>query len=272
MGRVRRDETPGSIKHVYCRGNRGELVFEDDGDYAAFTEKLFELANKMRIDILAFCLMPNHFHLCVRKNAEGATLAKFMQRLNLWHARQYNSKHGVRGRLNESRYRAKIVDSDSYLINLVRYIHLNAVRAGIVATVGEWKHCSHAMYLGKCKNPGVATGLVFEKLGGVAGYRACFENPVVSQEDLEHFRFKRQKTPARLPKGVPVAPHLKGPFGERVRLVYELTSRGHSQRELALKLQCGRTAIGRLLAAAIPDSTREVAKCSEQEEVYRRAA
>ena len=262
MGRPRRDEEVGKTHHVYCRGNRGGAVFEDEGDYAAFTEKLFELAALAMVDVVAFCLMPNHFHLCLRTREGGALLSQFMQRLNLWHARQYNWKHGVRGRLNESRYKAKVVDSEHYLLTLVRYIHQNPVRAGLVEQVAQWRYCSHGAYLGG-PNPGVATLEVLRLVGGLEGYRALVDSGLSPQEDLDRLRFKRQKMPVRLPPGAPVVPEVLGPQGERIRQAYSLRARGRSLREIGRALGCHRSTAARLLEAAV---------CREEEAVYLRAA
>ncbi len=274
MGRKRRNDAPGLIHHVYCRGNRGEPVFETEGDYEAFTRKLFELSLEARVEILAFCLMPNHFHLCLRTREDGKKLSKFMQRLNLWHARFFNLRHRVRGRLNESRYRAKVVDSEQYLLTLIRYIHLNPIRAELVQTLDAWKHSSHAAYLGGT-NPGVVTADVLRLAGGAEGYRELFKSVPLTPEDLERLRFPRRKMPVVLAPGAAVAPEISGPLGARIRVAYALRMQGLSSREIAIRLQTSKTTVARLLQAVAPRPTTDsgaASVCHEEEAVYRRAA
>ncbi|HEY3447349.1 MAG TPA: transposase [Myxococcales bacterium] len=243
MGRPLRNNAPEATHHVYCRGNRGEQVFEDAGDCAAFIEKLQALAEKLQVMVLAYCLMPNHFHLCVRTRHGGATLSEFMQRLNLWHARQFNRRHQVRGRLNESRFKAKEVDSMRYLLSLVRYIHRNPLHANLEPRVGEWKFSSHAAYVGT-EATWVATNEVLSLLGGVDGYRQFVEG-ASTPEEIAQCRFRRRRMPS-LEQAKSKMAGAEAALLERLRRACELFLRGRSFREIARELHCSKATISRM--------------------------
>src|SRR5687767_8959859 len=147
MPRAPRAQYRGALYHVFVRGNRRQKVFLDDDDYRDYVALLSKLARELDAEVLAYCLMPNHPHLCVR--TQGAPLSSLMQRLNTTHAVRFNRKYKVQGHLNEGRYRALVVDADVYLLRLVRYIHRNPVRAGLVARAGDWAHSSHREYLAR---------------------------------------------------------------------------------------------------------------------------
>jgi putative transposase len=167
MGRRTRIEFPGATYHVYARGNRQAGVFDSKGEYASYLEDLERIAGQHGTAVLAFCLMPNHTHLCLR--TDGDALSVVMQRLNLRHARRFNLLRDVRGRLNESRYCAQLVDSERYLLCLVRYVHQNPVRAGLAPTADDWPFSSHQAYRGRSYRF-VSTQEILARVGGAEGY------------------------------------------------------------------------------------------------------
>jgi len=167
MGRRARIEFPGATYHVYARGNRRAEVFDSQGEYAAYIEDLERIARQHATAVLAFCLMPNHTHLCLR--TDGDPLSVVMQRLNLRHARRFNLVRDIRGRLNESRYCAQLVDSERYLLCLVRYVHQNPVRAALATAADGWPFSSHHAYRGH-RYPFVSTAEVLARVGGAVGY------------------------------------------------------------------------------------------------------
>ncbi|MGC4118323.1 MAG: transposase [Myxococcales bacterium] len=231
MGRPHRNNAAGVTHHVYCRGNRGEKVFADIGDCEAFIEKLKSLAGKLNILVLAYCLMPNHFHICVRTQFGGSTLSKFMQCLNLWHARQFNRKHEVRGRLNESRFKSKVVDGDRYLVSLVRYIHQNPIRAGLESEFGQWRFTSHAAYLSP-EDTWVAKDEVLRILGSVASYRRFVEGPRTGAQELETIRFRRKRA-LTLERAKSVLALADSSQHKTLRRACELFTQGRPLKEIA---------------------------------------
>jgi|CXWL01.1.fsa_nt_gi REP element-mobilizing transposase RayT len=182
MGRAPRAQFPGALYHVYARGNRRERLFLDDDDYQSYIEALNHTATRLGVAVLAYCLMPNHPHLCVR--TDGTPLSVFMQRINTRHARRFNNKYALRGHLHEGRYRALLVDEAIYLLRLVRYIHQNPVRAGLTATLEAWAYSSHNEYLSP--NTWVAREPVLAHFSSLADYQA-FANQPSNTEDADTF-------------------------------------------------------------------------------------
>lgn len=112
--------------HVYNRGHRKLEIFLQSRDYERFLERIKEYKKKYQIALVAFCLMPNHFHFLLKQNALGS-ISSFMSDLCNSHSRFYNTKYEAVGSLFQGRFKAKRVDKDEYLIHLSRYIHLNPV-------------------------------------------------------------------------------------------------------------------------------------------------
>lgn len=112
--------------HIYNRGNRKDRIFLDTKDYLRFTKRLKEYKEKFEIDLLCYCLMPNHFHLLVQPKTQDS-ITKFMLSLCTSYSKYFNIKHEQVGRLFQERYRAKVVETDKYLLHLSRYIHLNPI-------------------------------------------------------------------------------------------------------------------------------------------------
>ena len=114
----------GTYYHVYNRGNRKQQIFLSDRDYERFLGKVLEYKKKFLINILAFCLMPNHFHFLLQQLTLNA-ISRFFSDLCNSHSRYFNVKYETVGSLFQGRFKAKRVDKDEYLIHLSRYIHLN---------------------------------------------------------------------------------------------------------------------------------------------------
>lgn len=112
--------------HIYNRGNRKCEIFLDYKDYQRFMRKLLEYAKKYELQLLSYCLMPTHFHLLVLPQSETA-ITKLMLSLCTSYSKYFNIRHALVGRLFQERFRAKIVETDEYLLHLSRYIHLNPV-------------------------------------------------------------------------------------------------------------------------------------------------
>jgi putative transposase len=126
MVRPLRIAYPGAWYHVTCRGNEKKDIFGDDLDRLKFLEILEKSVNLYDIEVHGYVLMPNHFHLLVV--TPEANLNSFMQRLNTAYTVYYNRRHERSGHLYQGRYKGIVVDSDSYMLELSRYVHLNPVR------------------------------------------------------------------------------------------------------------------------------------------------
>jgi len=157
MARKPRIHFPGALYHVISRGNQRQDIFLDDKDLNAFLSYLFEYKIRYPFHLYAYSLMKNHFHLLLE--VEGAPLSKIMQSLLFRYTRYFNKRYGKVGHLFQGRYKAILCDKDAYLLELVRYIHLNPIRAKVVKDPERYLWTSHLSYLGKVKD-----GLIEEDL------------------------------------------------------------------------------------------------------------
>lgn len=158
MARKQRIHFPGALYHVILRGNTQQDVFFEDCDRYRFFLLLQEGSEKFGYRIHAYCLMTNHIHLVVQV---GETpLSRIMQSLSLRYTTWINRRMNRSGHLFQGRYKAVLVDADSYLVELVAYIHLNPLRAGMAADPGDFAWCSHGAYLGREAVPWLTTDQV----------------------------------------------------------------------------------------------------------------
>ncbi|MBK8575920.1 MAG: transposase [Elusimicrobia bacterium] len=129
---------PGGLFHVIARGNERRKIFLDASDYSEFLDRLEIGLEKSKCRCLAWVLMPNHFHLLIQSGPQGSA-APLMRRLMTGYVGHFNRRYRRSGHLFQNRYKSILCDRDSYLTELVRYIHLNPMRAGIVKTLEELK-------------------------------------------------------------------------------------------------------------------------------------
>ncbi|ADI85523.1 transposase [Geobacter sulfurreducens] len=147
MARKPRIHYPGALYHVILRGNARQDIFHDPEDRYRFYLFLQEGSERFGHRILAFCLMTNHVHLAVQVGE--VPLSRFMQNITFRYTRWQNWRMGKTGHLFQGRYKSFLVDGDAYLQELVAYIHLNPVRAGMTTKLGNYTWSSHRAYLGK---------------------------------------------------------------------------------------------------------------------------
>jgi len=146
MPRQRRLHVRGGLYHAILRGNHRQPIFGDRDDYLSFEAILAGALDRYGASLFAYCWMPNHVHLAVQ--IADAPLGDLMRIVASRYARQLQQAVPTTGHLFERRYRARLVDADRYLLALVRYIHLNPVRARMVADPRDYPWSSHRAYLG----------------------------------------------------------------------------------------------------------------------------
>jgi len=151
MARPLRIEYPGALYHVTSRGDRQEPIFDDDRDRTAFLNVLGEVVSRFQWQCHAYCLMGNHYHLMV-ETPEG-NLTKGIRQLNSVFTQWSNHRHQRNGHLFKGRYKAILVDRDSYFLELARYIVLNPVRAAMVKQPQQWAWSSYGAMIGKSTAP-----------------------------------------------------------------------------------------------------------------------
>ena len=130
MSRAWRIEYPGALYHVLSRGNERRDIFVDDDDRCMFLDTLGEMVERFELDIAAYVLMGNHYHLLLRTHR--ANLSKSMQWFGVTYTNRFNSLNSHSGHLFQGRFKSMIVQNDAYLLRLSYYIHRNPVRAGMV--------------------------------------------------------------------------------------------------------------------------------------------
>ena len=154
MPRQPRLDAPGLLQHVMARGIERRDIFKDDKDRKAFLERLATVLEETQTQCYAWALIPNHFHLLLRT---GQTpLSKVMRRLMTGYAVTFNKRHKRSGHLFQNRYKSVVCEEDPYLLELIRYIHLNPIRAGLVKDLKEldkYPWTGHSAILGRRKNP-----------------------------------------------------------------------------------------------------------------------
>ena len=146
MPRRLRIEYPDAIYHVTSRGNRQEAIFADDFDRSKLLYIVSAAMLQFDAHVLAYCLMGNHFHFVLQ--TRQANLSKIMRDINGTYTQAFNRRHGKVGHVFQGRYHAAVVDADAYLLTVARYVELNPVRAGLVASPVEWPWSSFRAYVG----------------------------------------------------------------------------------------------------------------------------
>jgi putative transposase len=141
MARPLRVHVPGAMYHVMSRGNARQEIFLDDEDYERFFHRLAITSARFKVRCRACCLMPNHYHLVL----EPATLplSRMMQQLNSSYSQWFNRRHDRVGHVLQGRFRSLVLDDESYLRRVVRYIVLNPVRARLVEDPSQWRWSSY---------------------------------------------------------------------------------------------------------------------------------
>ena len=148
MARLPRLTLPGYPHHIIQRGNNRQAIFASAADYQTLLGLLLENAQKFKVAIHAYVLMPNHFHLLATpETADG--LPQMMQAVGRRYVRWFNDAQGRTGTLWEGRYKSTVIDTDQYLLTCMAYLDLNPVRAGLVGQAADHVWSSHGHYSGQ---------------------------------------------------------------------------------------------------------------------------
>ncbi len=149
MARPLRMEYPGAWHHVMNRGRRRETIFSDGRDYENFLAILQESSEMYGLRIAAYCLMPNHYHILAQ--TPFANLSRAMRHVNGVYTQRYNRRRNIDGQLFRGRYKSVLVEENSHLLELLRYIHRNPVRARMCTSLEEYPWSSHSGYASRGK-------------------------------------------------------------------------------------------------------------------------
>src|SRR5271163_2764361 len=140
MGRAKRAADGGLIYHVLNRANGRLRIFDDAADFEAFERILEEAVKRTGTDLLAFCLMPNHWHLVVKPNQDGE-LSRFVGWLTLTHTQRWHAhRHSAgTGHVYQGRFKSFPIQDDTHFLTVCRYVERNALRANLAARAEEWR-------------------------------------------------------------------------------------------------------------------------------------
>ncbi|AOT69959.1 transposase [Geosporobacter ferrireducens] len=149
MPRSARKKSKSGIYHIMLRGINQQSVFEAEEDYEKFINILNTYKKEIDYKIYAYCLMGNHIHLLIKEGKEE--LSNTMKRIGVSYVYWYNWQYGRKGHLFQDRYKSEPVEDDAYFFTVLRYIHQNPIKAGLVSDLGAYQWSSYREYIGKEK-------------------------------------------------------------------------------------------------------------------------
>ncbi|MBI2530984.1 MAG: transposase [Deltaproteobacteria bacterium] len=163
MARKPRVEFDGAFYHVIVRGNQRQRTFQDDRDRAAYLQRIEHYRQRYGFRFYAYVLMSNHVHLLLE--TKGVALSKIMQGIQASYTQSYNRRHRKVGHLFQGRYKAILCDRNAYLLELVRYLHLNPGRLREPEDPWRYRWSSHGAYLGKASPVKLDTQEILSQFG-----------------------------------------------------------------------------------------------------------
>jgi len=220
MPRSLRRVDAGLIYHILNRGNGRRMLFAKDADYLAFFKMLNEGLDRFAVDVLAYCLMGNHWHLMLRPRS-GDALPRFMAWLGTTHARRYHAHRpqSGAGHVYQGRYKSFPVQDDAHFLTVARYIHANPLRAGLVRRAQDWPWSSLSPH-------GSAPPLAEWPLDRPANWTALV-NSSMDERELARVR-------TSIARGRPFgSDKWTGAIASRLRLTSSLAPRGRPRKPLA---------------------------------------
>ncbi len=140
--------TQGGYYHFYNRGAHRESIFREPENYIFVLGKLKQYCRELTLTPIAYCLLPNHYHFLIRQDSEQAA-GLLPQRIFNSYSKAYNKRYGHSGTLFESQYKVITVHTESYALNVCRYIHANPVKHGIVTDLREWPYSNYLEWIGE---------------------------------------------------------------------------------------------------------------------------
>ena len=178
----------GNYYHVYNRGNNRQLIFLERENYLYFLRQLQARLISKGVDIVAYCLMPNHYHLLVYLQTDD--FSKLMQAFSLCYTKAINKRHHQVGSLFQGPFNAIHVNSDEYLATLTRYIHLNPVRANLVKKAEDWEFSSYQEYIELRRENLLNLSEMRSPFDTTEDYRSFVEDATISNKPIQHLIFE----------------------------------------------------------------------------------
>ncbi len=218
MSRPLRIEYPGAVYHLMNRGSARQKVFLTSADYREFLKTVSEANDLWGIEVFAYCLMPNHYHLCLR--TPRGNLSRVMRHIDGLYTQRFNRRHRRDGSLFRGRYKAIVVDADEYLLAVVRYVHLNPVGGRLARQPQEYRWSSHGEYLSGSKTvPWLNSREVLEHFRSREDFHQFVQSG--NEEEIEKFYESKKQSPVLGGEG----------FRERVTMGLRPIGAEHSRYE-----------------------------------------
>jgi REP element-mobilizing transposase RayT len=185
MARKPRIEFEGALYHVITRGNQRQQIFKDTEDYNKYLKILGDYKARYDFLLYAYVLMGNHVHLLMETKV--VSLSKILQGVNQSYTMYFNRRYATVGHLFQGRYKAMLCDKDSYLLSLIKYIHMNPVRAERAKSPEAYPWSSHGFYVGQARGRGIVDSelvlRIFSEDGRKArrAYRELYRLPEIAK-------------------------------------------------------------------------------------------
>jgi putative transposase len=175
----------GHFYHVYNRGVNRESIFLRQENWLFFLKRMRDFFHPDKVEIIAYCLMPNHYHLlvCLKTDDFGP---KVMQPFTVSYTKAVNKQNERVGPLFQGPFHAKLVEEDGHLLQLSRYIHLNPVRAHFVDKPQDWVFSSYQDYLGLRRGTLPKPGIILEHFSSIEDYREFVEEEIDQYEAIQY--------------------------------------------------------------------------------------
>ena len=174
---------PGGIYHIYTRGAGRHPIFFEEENYLFLLQRLKKYVKKFDVGVLAYCLMPNHYHLLLRQ--DGAhSVGLVVQRTFNSYTKAVNRRYNRSGTLFEGKYKAIEVDKPDYLIHLCRYIHANPVKASLVDRPEAWPYSNYREWMGLRNGELWDPSLMYEYVPNADAYRSLVEEYIRDHQSL----------------------------------------------------------------------------------------
>ena len=161
--------------HFYNRGANGSRIFREDDNYVYVLTKCKEYCNRLSISMIAYCLMPNHYHFLVRQDGD-LNAGLLPQRIFNAYTKAFNKRYQRSGTLFEGPYEVIMVEQDNHLLHLCRYIHANPVKGNIVENLEDWLYSNYLEWVGLRDGTLVDKGFINQQFDSVELYREFLLN------------------------------------------------------------------------------------------------
>ena len=175
----------GEYYHIYNRGNNRQPIFYEQENYFFFLQRLKEYTKKLNVVVIAYCLMPTHFHLLICPSLDN--LSEMMRSLSISYSKAMNKRYNRVGTLFQGQFRTVHIDRDEYLLHLSRYIHLNPVKASLVKLPEDWQYSSYLEFIGKRQGSLPKPDIILRQFSCLDEYRAFVDSGInVEDKTIDH--------------------------------------------------------------------------------------